>query len=169
MSEMERKPDIALRPRFNYKMPGDKEIYLSAMENAAAGQKEFIVTRVDDHVFVKFPKKDQHYWSPQLEMEISTFEEGESQIRGLFGPKPAVWTMFMFLHFVVATLFIVAGAWAYSNHSLDEPIALQLAIMGLLIIAWFVLYFAGRMGRLAGKKEMNRLFDFMKGALESEG
>ncbi|PQB03613.1 GTP-binding protein [Aureitalea marina] len=168
MAHLERKSDIALRPRFNYELPGDKEHYLSAMEKAGQNQDEFVVTRLDDHVFVRFPKTKQHYWSPQLEMEISSFEEGISQLRGLFGPKPAVWTMFMFLHFVVATLFIVAGAWAYSNYSLEESFALQLTIMGLLIIAWFVLYFAGRMGRLAGKEEINRLFDFMKKTLEGE-
>lgn len=168
MSNLERKSDIALRPRFNYQLNGDKEVYLSAMEKAGKDQDEFVVTRVDDHVFVRFPKAKQHYWSPQLEMEISSFEENVTQLRGLFGPKPAVWTMFMFLHFMVATFFIATGAWAYSNYSLEAPYALQLTIMGLLIIAWFVLYFAGRMGRLAGKEEINRLFDFMKNALEAQ-
>ena len=125
-----------------------------------------MITHVDHHVFLKIPKHLQHFWSPQLDLEITSFEEGKTTLRGLFGPKPAVWTMFMFFHFAVASLFIAFGIRAYTNASLDSPYLLQLVFMGLMVITWFVLYFAGRMGKQAGKKEMLKLYGFMKQTLQ---
>jgi hypothetical protein len=139
---------------------------LEAFELAKKSSKDFVITRVDDHVFLKIPQEKQHYWSPQLDLEIVSFEEGTSQLHGVFGPKPAVWTMFMFLHFAVASLFIGFGIWAYTRASLDEPYMVQLLLMGFMVLGWFVLYFAGRMGKAAGRDEMHLLYNFMKKTLD---
>ena len=162
---MEISEEIKLRPRFKIDLEGEAETSLQAFERAKESTKEFVITRVDNHVFIRLPKHKQHFWSPQLDLDISSFEPGKTVLRGLFGPKPAVWTMFMFFHFVVACLFIAAGAWAYSNASLEEPFITQIVIMFLLIIVWFVLYFAGRMGKAAGKDEMHDLHRFMRKTL----
>lgn len=163
---MELAEEIVLRPRFKIDLDRDAESALLAFEEAKKEENELVITRVDNHVFIKLPKDKQHFWSPQLDLEISGFEPGKSVLRGLFGPKPAVWTMFMFFHFVVATLFIAAGVWAYSIASLEEPITVQITIMVLLVLVWFVLYFAGRMGKAAGKDEMRILHRFMRKTLQ---
>ena len=80
-------------PRYN-------EAILSDFENEKTTQSEFIITRVDDHVFIKFPKDKQHFWSPQLHLEINKVDDNSSTLHGLFGPNPTVWTLFMFLHFL---------------------------------------------------------------------
>ena len=117
------------------------------------------------HAYLTIPEKNQHYWSPEFHITIEETETG-SLVRGVIGPKPKVWTMFMFLHFVVATLFIGFGIWAYTRASLDEPYAVQLLLMGLMIIAWLALYFSGRMGKAAGRNEMHVLYNFMKKTLD---
>lgn len=159
--------EIVLRPRFKKKLQQSNESALSAFENAKKQEYDYIITRVDDHVFIKIPKEKQHFWSPQLHLEIMEISETESELFGLFGPNPTVWTLFMFLHFGVATLFIGFGVWAYSNHSLDNPYSVQLIIMGLLVLVWFALYFAGKMGKSAGKKEMHELYALMNKILEN--
>ncbi len=158
--------EIELRPRFKIDLDCEDEEALQTMELAGKSTKDFVVTRVDHHVFIKIPKAKQHYWSPQLDLEIHSFETGKSVLRGLFGPKPSVWTLFMFMHFVVAALFIGFGIWAYTNASLDQLYGVQVFLMGLMVVAWFVLYFAGRMGKSAGKDEMKDLYRFMKRSLK---
>ena len=129
--------EVVLRPRFKKRLEMDNETVLSAFEKAKNTQSNFIITRVDDHVFIKIPKDKQHYWSPQLHLEIINRGSAQSDLHGLFGPNPTVWTLFMFFHFAAATLFMVLGVWAYSNSSLDTPFMMQIVLMGLLVLVWF--------------------------------
>ena len=71
----------------------------------------------------------------------------------------------MFFHFAVAGLFIAFGIWAYSNSALGISYSLQISLMVFMVLCWFVLYFAGRMGKKTGKKEMHDLHDFMNETL----
>lgn len=157
--------DIVLRPRFKIELDKPNEEVLKIFEDAKTSQKKFIVTRVDDHVFIKIPKADQHFWSPQLHLEIMAIEDNKSTLFGLFGPNPTVWTMFMFFHFIVAGLFIGFGIWAYTNWSLGNDYAIQLFIALFMIIIWFALYFGGRVGKATGKDQMVLLHNFMKDKL----
>lgn len=157
--------EVVLRPRFKINLETDHQKALKAFKDKKSEQSEYIVTCVDHHVFIKIPKKKQHYWSPQLHLEIDPTGDDSCELRGLFGPNPTVWTMFMFFHFIVASLFIVFGIWAYSNWSLDNPFLIQCAMMILMIIIWFVLYYGGRMGKAKGNEEMHELYDFMKKTL----
>jgi len=162
--------EIVLRPRFKFEVKHDKEDLLKLFEETKNEQKEFIVSRIDDHVFIKIPKVKQHFWSPQLHLEINKNEtDNTSTIHGLFGPNPTVWTLFMFLHFFVAIIFIGFGAWAYSSWSLDNAYGLQLGVMILMIILWLILYFAGRIGKKTGMDEMHLLHHFMRDTLRSKG
>jgi hypothetical protein len=163
---MELSNDIVLRPRFKIEIDRENEKALEAFEKLKTAQTDFVVSRVDDHVFIRLPKSKQHFWSPQLHLEINKKDHKTSFLHGLYGPNPTVWTMFMFLHFFVAGLFIVFGIWAYTNWTLKHDYWLQLALMGLMVVLWFVLYFAGRLGKRKGKPEMHQLCDFMKNTLE---
>ena len=157
--------EIVLRPRFKIELEQNNESVLQDFENKKKTQSEFIISRVDDHVFIKFPKKDQHFWSPQLHLEINKTDENTSTLHGLFGPNPTVWTMFMFFHFIVAGLFIAFGIWGYTNWSLKSDYGIQLLIALLMIVSWVVLYFIGRLGKATGKDQMHLLYDFMNKVL----
>ncbi|CDF80550.1 conserved hypothetical protein [Formosa agariphila KMM 3901] len=157
--------DIALRPRFNINIPKSNTDVLSSFEKLKDTQTEFIVSRVDDHVFIRIPKHKQHFWSPQLHLEINETEGNNCKLHGLFGPNPTVWTMFMFLHFIVAMLCIGFAIWGYSNWALKTAYGLQLGVCIAMVIAWFALYFIGRAGRAKGKNDMMLLHQFMKKSL----
>lgn len=158
--------ETILRPRFKKHLAYGAEAVLSCFENKANTVKEFKISRVDGHVFIRIPKAKQHFWSPQLHLEITEDETNGTILKGLFGPNPAVWTMFMFFHFVVAALFIASGIGLYSNMALQQPIVFALTGMITTAVAWFILYFAGRIGKKAGEKEMNLLYVFMKSTLK---
>lgn len=157
--------EVVLRPRFKFELKRNNQEALKLFEDAKNTQSDFIVSRVDDHVFIRIPKIKQHFWSPQLHLEINGIDKNSSLLQGLFGPNPTVWTMFMFFHFLVAVLFIGFGAWAYSNWSLENPYGIQIGVMALMIVLWFVLYFAGRLGKKTGMEEMHLLHGFMRDTL----
>ena len=152
--------EIILRPRFQqvYDIPASE--LLGRLENS--GRAPFLIRRVDDHVFIKLDAPESHFWSPQLQLEILEEETGGCRVYGLFGPNPTLWTFFMFLHFGVATLFVIFGMWAYSSASLGKPYGLMLGIMGGLVSVWFLLYALGRAGRAKGKPQMQLLNAFYR-------
>ncbi len=156
--------DIVLRPRFQLELQQSKESALESFEKKK--NEPFLINQIDDHVFIKFQKKDIHFWSPQLHLEINEIDTENSKVYGLFGPNPTLWTFFMFLHFGVGTFFIILSIWAYSSASLDKSYGLQLGAMAFMVLIWFVLYAFGRAGRRKGKPQMNQLFHFMREVLD---
>jgi hypothetical protein len=94
-------------------------------------------------------------------LEILAEDPSGARVYGLFGPNPTLWTFFMFLHFGVATVFLIFGVWAYSSMSLDRSYGLQLGVMGAMLVLWFVLYAIGRAGRAKGKPQMQELHSFL--------
>ncbi len=151
--------DIVLRPRFQLELTGEKEVLLEAFDH---GQKDSItVKRMDDHLFIKFDKKETNFWTPQLHLEINEVDDKNSKLYGLFGPNPTLWTFFMFLHFGIATLFITLGIWAYVSASLGKPFFLQVGLMVTLTLIWVALYIFGRLGKQKGRPQMETLHRFM--------
>ncbi|MCF7560609.1 GTP-binding protein [Sabulilitoribacter multivorans] len=153
--------DIVLRPRFKIEVPRYNEAVLSDFQNAKATQSEFVVIRVEEHVFIRLPKDKQKFWSPQLHLEINAVDENSCVVRGLFGPKPTVWTLFMFLHFLVAGLFIAFGIWTYSNWTLEQNFTIQASVTILMVLLWVTLYFVGSFGKASSINEMRALNNFM--------
>ena len=160
--------NIVLRPRFKLEINQNNDTILQYFESYKTLQSTFIITRLDEHVFIKFPKKEQHFWSPQLHLEINKTNKTSSILHGLYGPNPTVWTMFMFFHFIVATLFLGFGVWAYTNWSLKSSYAIPISLMLFMVIVWFALYFAGRIGKASSRGDMHKLQDFMLSVLNSK-
>lgn len=161
--------EIVLRPRFKIELNHNNNSVLKVFEDSKQTCEIYKIVRVDDHVFIRLPSHDQHFWSPQLHLEINDIDSETSTLHGLFGPNPTVWSMFMFLHFLVAGLFIAFGIWTYTNWTLKTPFGIQFVLMLLTVAVWFALYFAGRFGRTKGKVEMHGLHDFMTMTLRTNG
>lgn len=153
--------DILLRPRFKLDLQKKKEELLQAFLNVKnADEAPFLIKVVDAHIFIDVLQADSHFWSPQLHLEIVE-EEGSVQLKGLFGPKPQVWTFFMFLHFIVASAFIGFGIWAYVNSTLDTTNVFPIVMLIVLPLVWGLLYVLGSLGKDFGKKQMKKMHAFM--------
>ena len=153
--------EVVLRPRFQINILQSSKSVLDRLEATKGTQTDFVVSRIENHVFIRIPKNKQHFWSPQLHVEVDEIDEENCELRGLFGPSPTVWTFFMFLHFLVACLFIGFGIWAYTNATLKTSYGIQVGLMVFMMLVWFALYFAGRMGKAKGKYEIVELNDFL--------
>jgi hypothetical protein len=152
--------DIILRPRFKRDLSLTRDAFIARI-NKHKEDKIYIISAVDDHVFIRIPKKRSHFWSPELHLEIQETANKKLYIKGLYGPKPTVWTMFMFLHFVVAGLFIASGIWLYTRYTLDKSLRVPIILMILMTLVWVTLYISGRMGRKTGENQMRELHNFL--------
>ncbi|MCR9182076.1 MAG: hypothetical protein NXH73_04035 [Flavobacteriaceae bacterium] len=160
---------IQLRPRFEKSVPKSLiTIIANAKELSNSLKPDFIINNLDEHIWIYIGKENKKTYSPHLHLELEELHEGGTKIKGLFGPEPALWTMFMFLHFVVAGIFIIFGVFAYSNWSLGEPFGIHLGVMMLMIIAWFSLYFTARSNRKKGMPQARELEKVMNQLLEAE-
>lgn len=160
--------EIFLRPRFRLDFDESQEALMTKFkDNLNKGECKYCSKIVDKHIIIDVPFEEDHFWSPQLNIEIVEGEETVSVVKGLFGPKPQVWTMFMFLHFVGGILFIVALVLLYVNWTLNKSLTFPTIVVIMTPIIWFSLYFIGRLGRRKGRKQMGELHQFMMNTLEN--
>ncbi|MDY0780893.1 GTP-binding protein [Tenacibaculum sp. IB213877] len=159
--------ELFLRPRFSINC---EKSTIEILERFDAIFKDalckFKGKIVDNHVVIDVPKKDAHFWSPQLHFEVDEIDGEGTVIKGLFGPKPQVWTLFMFIHFLVAAAFISFTVVLYVNIRFERSIVFPIVMLIALPVVWFVLYFIGRLGKETGKKQMDDLKEFMRSVLQ---
>lgn len=153
--------EIVLRPRFQIELDVPCSQLLYHFSEAKKNQNKFKISCVDHHIFIRLPKEEQLFWSPQLHLEIAEISEEKCVLHGFFGPNPTVWTMFIFFHVIVGTLFLADIVWLYSNWSLGDSTTLQWGIAVGLVIVWGLLYLAGSIGKKKGKTGMRALYGFM--------
>ncbi|ATA76381.1 conserved hypothetical protein [Capnocytophaga canimorsus] len=149
---------IPLRPRFrreSSKTPEELLERVKFLKSELKNDYEFTIS--DKHLWIYLHKQRRKFYSPHLHLEFEPHENGGTLIRALFGPDPTLWTLFMFLHFVVAGIFLFFCVTAYSHYILKESYYLDLMIMGIMVIIWFILYFFGRFNRSKGTPQMYEL------------
>ncbi len=159
---------VLLKPRFKIKFDESQDEILDKFkEEFASGTSAYCSKIIDHHIVIDVPKKEDHFWSPQLHIEVEKDEESsDTVVRGLFGPKPQVWTLFMFIHFAVAVAFMVFLVMAYTRWNLKQDYSFSLIMCVALPIFWIVLYFLGQLGKKKGYGQMVELDDFMRKVLE---
>lgn len=154
--------DIHLRPRFKLDFEeSQQELIAKFRDNLKDPECKYCSKIVDGHIVIDVPVEDNHFWSPQLNIEIEKVEKKKSIVKGLFGPKPQVWTFFMFIHFAVAVGFIGFFILAYVKLSLGKPYLWPLIICISLPVIWGILYYLGHLGKKKGKIQMEELHSFM--------
>lgn len=160
--------EIFLRPRFQIEIDENYEKLLDKFKTSLKEESCKFPSRFSDgHIIIDVPKKEDHFWSPQLNLEVEKVTENKSIVKGLFGPKPQVWTLFMFIHFIVGIAFSIFAVMLYVKWSLKESIVLSLMMVIFLPILWIVLYFLGRIGKSTGNTQMKDLHDLMIGIIEN--
>ena len=164
-----------VRPRIkrfsNYPVDAVLECFHDALDS-----NEFNLdsTILKNHVLVKIPEEIHHYWSPELQLEVSEnymkdddYAEHKEQtmIRGFIGPKSTLWTMFIFFYiaFGVLTLFgIVLGS---SQQMLDQAASgYWYAILGG--VGLVITFTASQIGQRMGEEQTKMFLNLIKKAFE---
>jgi len=158
---METHNDIRLRPRFYKDIDENIDLvrqkFVDYAKNVPSG---FLIKIRPNHIQFSIQGEKQRYWSPHLSIELEEKEGNEknsTHIRGLFGPAQTLWTFFIFLHFIIAGIFLLFLMFAYSNWMLHQPNKGNLIVISLMTISWILLYFIGRQTRTNGYGQMEEL------------
>ncbi len=159
---------ILLKPRFRKELIESKVVVLKQFEEVFAKKKHKFKTKlIGGHIVVDVPQEEDHFWSPQLMIEI--VEEDEKTIlKGLFGPKPQVWTMFMFFHFAVGLAFFVFLIMAYTQYSLKQEYQFAMYMCIAMPIIWVIFYVFGQLGKKKGYNQMLEMDAFVRGIISSK-
>ena len=100
-----------LRPRYRITSSlSSKEVLEKIQKKLYSNEFPFTGQTIQEHAFIRILEKDQHYWSPELHVWIRE-QDGEIIIYGVTGPKPKIWTMFMFFYTAVLTLWFFGSSY----------------------------------------------------------
>ena len=108
-----------------------------------------------------YPKEEeQHYWSPQLTIHFEKTENG-SLIRGLYGPKPSVWTMFMFFYSLIGFITLIAVMVSLSYWSLGQESLIYWSVP-ILIFVFLSFYLVAYLGQKFGHQQIVNIHLFLE-------
>ena len=156
---------VEIRPRFQ------RDVDLSAAEvlqrlRAALEKEESVSGRISDqHVVLGIPEAEQHFWSPQLTLEVEAMNEHRVLMRGLFGPKPTVWLMFVFFYALLGFICLIVAIIGFSQLNLGLSGAI-LWLLPVFLGIILMMYLSARAGQRMGHDQMVRLHHFVENALQ---
>jgi hypothetical protein len=121
---------------------------------------DYLMKIRNNHIQFTIRGEKQRYWSPYLSVELEEKEGNEknaTHVRGLFGPAQTMWTFFIFLHFIIAGIFLTFLMFAFSDYALKQSIVNDVIIMISMVICWILLYVIARQTRANGYGQMEEL------------
>lgn len=159
-----------IRPRFRFNVASPPaEVMAHIRQLLAAGPPRISGKIIGDHIILDIVGDEVHYWSPQLNFRVEPVEEAENTtlVAGLIGPRPAVWTLFMFIYFSIGLAGFFITSYGISRYMVGES---TLAIWGLPLAALIMLtaYQAGKFGERLGAEQVELLKQFVREAIGTE-
>ncbi len=155
------------RPRFqttsNMDISEIQQAVSAHLKNSDCG---CVGSMVKGHIVLKIKPEDLHYWSPQLSLSLENTEEG-TLIRGLYGPNPHVWALFLFGYAAIGILILFIGIIGFSQRSLglSSGILWSLPVLAALGIG---LYIGSQIGQKIGAEQTFTLHHFLEEAIEQK-
>lgn len=153
---------IEIRPRFERKVTCTQADIIERFRLALAKEDVPVKGTLADHyIYLKIPPQDQHYWSPQLTLNVEEELDGSCSVHGLFGPRSSVWMMYIFFYTILAfaALFISITGFSQMNLGLSYRI---LWLLPVLLILFGFAYGTARAGQKLGHDEMHLLYAFFE-------
>lgn len=152
---------IRLRLRFYKDIDENIEVVRQKFVNYSKEiSPDFLMKIRNNHIQFTIKGEKQRYWSPHLSVELEEKEGNEknaTHIRGLFGPAQTMWTFFIFLHFIIAGIFLTFLMFAFSDYALKQSIVNDVIVMLSMVICWVLLYVIARQTRENGYTQMEEL------------
>ncbi len=114
---------------------------------------------VQEHAFIKIPEQNQHYWSPEMHVWVRE-ENDKTIVYGVIGPKPKIWTMFIFFYTVILTSTFFGGSYGVIQLILGIKADFLWSIpVGIFALA--LVYGAAFYGQHKGREQMMMLQHFL--------
>ena len=160
-------PHRGIRPRFKIESElSAAQIEILLKENLSKENSDCKGSVNPGFATILMPEAEQHYWSPQLGLTYEK-EESKTVIRGVYGPRPTVWTMFVFFYAIIGFAILIVGMIGLSHLSLDKPASI-LWLVPVLSVILLTLYLVAKFGQKMGQQQMQTLHKFTEEALGFE-
>ena len=142
---------IRLRPRFQVETSLDKaELFKRIKKLKSKYKAKYRLTQSDNHLWIHHHKSREKIFTPNLHLEILEDDLSKTTIKGLYSPNNSYWTLFIFLHFVLACLFIGFAIMAYTKSIMNDSYSLYIYLMIVTVLVWLALYIFARVNRKKG-------------------
>ena len=94
---------LRMRPTFERYLSCSPSEAVDVLEThlEATAERGYTGEFYTNHALINVPEDEQWFWSPQLTLDFEA-ENGGTRIRGMYGPGPSVWTMFMAMYAIAA-------------------------------------------------------------------
>lgn len=159
--------NIQIRPKFKIKHSlKPEEILDKLQEHLDKNNADCKGTILENYAILRIPTDKQHYWSPQLSIDVEQDDNGTS-IKGMFGPRPSVWMMFAGFYIFSFFAAIVGLVYGFSQLTLDmTPHGFWIFIFAviLLVVAYSIAY----SGQKLGHDQMVLLRSFLEKSLRTD-
>ena len=153
-----------IRPRFRVESPYSMEELMSKLKNGIENPEASCIGKViHGHATFSPPVKEQHYWSPQLGLSFEMTEKG-TLLRGLYGPRPEVWTMFVLFYSIIGLSGLVVLIIGMSQLSLGKT-ANVLWLVPVLGSVFLTLFLVANRGKKLGYEQIQLLHHFLERTL----
>lgn len=154
---------IRLRPRFKHKTSLDKTELFNRIKTLKLKYKtKYRLTQSDNHLWIHHHRSREKLFTPNLHLEIIDDDEPNVTIKGLYSPNNSYWTLFIFLHFILACLFIGFAIMAYTKSIMDESYVLYNILIITTVLVWIGLYIFARINRKKGLPQAYDLEEVFK-------
>ena len=158
-------PLYQIRPRFQIDTKYSLDEIHARINNSLKKDQATCRGSIYSHYVTLFiPEDDQHYWSPQLSLNIEELDIG-THIRGLYGPNPSIWTMFIFFYSFIGIAFLFVSIFGFSRMSLGES-GWILWLLPILFIIFISIYISAYFGKKKGHDQMIILHLFLEQCLD---
>ena len=124
---------------------------------------------IQDHIILDIIDEQAHYWSPHLNFRIETDEDNSNHtvVSGLIGPRPEVWTLFMFIYFAIGALGFFISSYGIVKLMLGEY-SNYILVIPLTILLMLTAYGVGKYGEKLADDQMEILKQFIRDAISFE-
>jgi hypothetical protein len=153
-----------IRPRYRRITEKTASQVTSSIVSELRVSKHIKGSTLENHAYLGIPEKEQKYWSPEMHVTVETLDEG-ALVRGVIGPRPKIWTMYMFFYSAVVVLFFLGAALGVSQWMLHME-APWLWSMPVCVILYLLVIAAARYGQHKSRAQMKNILDFLDSAVD---
>lgn len=144
-----------IRPRFKLLCSRSIEEITHGMQDQFRADKKIKGRIVNNHIYVNIPAEDLHYWSPELHITLHPQKQG-TLVRGLVGPSPKIWTMFMFIYFGIGIIFLFGSIYGLSKYWLNGDTGWLWTIPACIFL-FIITFIAAKSGQKIGREQTEQL------------
>lgn len=157
-----------IKPRFKLESPEKIEKIIQLILTEAKNDNTIELNlQQGKYLRINIPEKDQHYWSPVLNLSCYDKEvTDKTVIRGQIGPSESVWGIFVLTYAALAILGFFGSVWAYVQWVLHKE-TIYFLIIPIATILVLSIFITSQFGQRKAHAQTLHLLRFLRKAVDS--